>query len=86
MDAAVAVAVAVVVVAAVDSAWTEYALFNSYFLMETLLKEKRFYMIFLVETLFFKYDKPLFSFPFDIRKNSIHKIVMMEVIMLIQEQ
>lgn len=94
LDALDAAVVAVVVVVAVaedlavvlDSAWTEYALFNSYFLIETLLKEKRFYMNFIVETLFFKYDKPLFFFPFDIRKNSIHKIVMTEVIMLIQEQ
>jgi len=81
--AALAVAVAVVVVdaavVAVDSAWTDSALFNSYFLIETLLKEKRFYMIFIVVTLFYKYDKSHFFFSFDIRKNRIHKIVMMKV-------
>lgn len=79
---AVAVAVVVAVVAVVvapDSGGTEYGLFNLNFLIETLLKEKRFYMIFIVETLFFKYDQPLFFFPFDIRKNRIHKIVMMTV-------
>lgn len=79
---AVAVAVVVVVaedVVAPDSGGTEYGLFNPNFLIETLLKEKRFYCTFIVETLFFKYDKPLFFFPFDIRKNRIHKIVMMTV-------
>ena len=80
-DAAVVADAADLVVVAADSAWTEYALFNSYFLIETLLKEKRFSMIFIVVTLFFKYDKPHFFFPFDIRKNRIHKIVMMEVMM-----
>lgn len=86
LDAAVAVDVVDVVdvpelADALESAWTEYALSNSYFLIVTLLKGKCFYMNFNVETLFFKYNKSLFSFSFDIRKIRIHKIVMMEVIM-----